>query len=237
MHLYICDLHFAENCFQQHKAVVNKDKFKVIVPRQRLGLKAGSVPSIFQVSTYIFFKTLLARIIHFYKTIFFLFWVVQPECIDYREPTAGFSKYFRQFELSPNEYPTTTNYPAVYTAKVPRNDNFHLSILPQLLNIKTPATPSQFSNPASQSAVASISENDAQGDNISAVMAPVGRYSIASLINDWNSIPSEKVPKHWAMVKTNVGVLLGYYGDTFKSETRSILVGNDMTTEASVQHD
>lgn len=109
MHLYICDLHFAENCFQQHKAVVNKDKFKVIVPRQRLGLKAGSVPSIFQVSTYIFFKTLLARIIHFYKTIFFLFWVVQPECIDYREPTAGFSKYFRQFELSPNEYPTTTN--------------------------------------------------------------------------------------------------------------------------------
>lgn len=62
----------------------------------------------------------------------------------------------------------------------------------------------------------------------------IGRYSIKALINDWNSMPFVKIPKHWTMIRTNGGVLLGYYGDTFKSETRSILVRNDMTTEASV---
>lgn len=82
--------------------------------------------------------------------------------------------------------------------------------------------------------VASISEIAPQGGNMSAVMARIERYSNDKLINDWNKMPFKKIPKHLAMVKKNEGLLLGYYGDTSKSETKSILVRNDMTTAASV---
>lgn len=48
--LFVCNQHFAENCFQRELIEVLRDGCEVSLPRKCVTLKKDSVPSIFEVS-------------------------------------------------------------------------------------------------------------------------------------------------------------------------------------------
>lgn len=52
--LYVCDLHFDVSKIEVSDIVINADGAERTVPRQRLRLKKGSVPSIFDVRQFLF---------------------------------------------------------------------------------------------------------------------------------------------------------------------------------------
>ncbi|KAJ8973931.1 hypothetical protein NQ317_001137 [Molorchus minor] len=217
-HLFICDLHFEDNCIERTDIKIWKDGEEVSIPRKIARLKAGSLPTIFPSK----------------------FSKENNECrkevlrpVNVNNETANTQQISPTEPLQKNEASVDKYFPSEVTGMEQKdqdseNDEFLTSpVAPRMVKPAPGCT--SFTSSANYVKDESLRPRICFNQNCTPFET---QYTLEALMQDWKSSANErKVPGDWALVDSNFGVLLVYCGDTHESITRSVLVKNDMSVE------